>query len=703
MPQLPTTTPTTGTKPAPGFGTTPTGSTTATYVGPPQNVLTVYYTKLYTNDLSSIANYANYDFYNVYVVLSNLGYSGPINSSSTFYSFYKYVSGTTTYGPSTVTNFIVNQNVISNSTTVMPFQGMNNTFCIPLLQVPINTSLANITVGFTIITSTTPNGSTYTSTLDKGTKINVTIYDIAGTGLPPVTISNITSTSIYTNTKTFNLSGSLSLTVSGMLNYIQTDMNSYQNISATVTDGATLTLTTGNIERTFNSSTFVLSLPNNAPRIVPSCNFYIAGPSTYPNYPSSYNYYGTISTVNLYETDGSYNLYKVTVTGITSSLPSYVTTTVTGYFIGYGTTTSIQTSIPYVGVTWKLKNSATYSAPSATVYYDSTSTTWYLFNCLPLTLDANYDINNFYPTFKGNLYNFPVTTTNYNFFNTYIGTIFANTTLYSSISTSGNIGYYFSNTANGTVNYNSTSGYVMNYNKLQNYSVTGLNTTSVTNSTVVSISSSKTSVFYIGYPIVNPIGSFTSNSLTASSYINSTGYNIASKGNTQFTSKAAACGTNSNNYPLTIGLSVGWLANNALIYPSFNNQYLQTFGIFDIFGGTTNSTGVYYCCAVAPSLYNWTLSTQPKFIGFMYDGYPIVTPFLVSDATTGTTRVISRTDLNSNNGLVATVVLPSSVNYNTVTTNSVTYDFCYVAVNGFPYTLRSYYGKPNNTPSSGPV
>jgi hypothetical protein len=121
--------------------------------------------------------------------------------------------------------------------------------------------------------------------------------------------------------------------------------------------------------------------------------------------------------------------------------------------------------------------------------------------------------------------------------------------------------------------------------------------------------------------------------------------------------------------------------------------------VLDLFGGHPNESNIYHHHSVIPSLYNWVVDYQPRFIGFMNDGYPIVTPFLVTDSTTGNIRIITATDLNINNGLVFSTPMTFSFVYGG-TTQSFSYNFCYVATNCFPYVAGAYYGTASSATSS---
>lgn len=159
-------------------------------------------------------------------------------------------------------------------------------------------------------------------------------------------------------------------------------------------------------------------------------------------------------------------------------------------------------------------------------------------------------------------------------------------------------------------------------------------------------------------------------------------------------SSASACGINNNNNTTTArGANLGFLFDNVAFYSCGDDtqQNPVVKETLDVFGGHPNSDA-YHHHYVYPSLYNWVVDYNFRVIGFMADGYPIITPFLVSDNKTGLKRIIAPQDLNQNNGM------PCNISFNFVyqgTTQYYQFNFCYVATNCFPYTIGSLYGTPN--------
>jgi hypothetical protein len=264
---------------------------------------------------------------------------------------------------------------------------------------------------------------------------------------------------------------------------------------------------------------------------------------------------------------------------------------------------------------------------------------------------------------------------------------------------------------NGATYYIDISGtpYLLIYNKYQNFTKPGLNyfttngQSSTTNSlyvfpTITQKSSNYISIKSISVPC-HPVGNWNGNITTA----NSASYYIGN--NPQYVSQYKAyVDASGNSQPngvygnniATVPGTAGWLFDNCGLYTcsddTLQNPMMKE--ILDIFGGHPNASNNYHHHAVYPFLYNWVVDYNPRLVGFMADGYPIVSPFLVSDATTGSTRIITASDLNINNGLVANTVSFNFTISGYTTPQYYSYDFCYVATNCFPYTIGSYYGIP---------
>lgn len=170
--------------------------------------------------------------------------------------------------------------------------------------------------------------------------------------------------------------------------------------------------------------------------------------------------------------------------------------------------------------------------------------------------------------------------------------------------------------------------------------------------------------------------------------------NISEPASLGINSSASACGINNNNNTTTArGANLGFLFDNVAFYSSGDDTQQNPIvkETLDVFGGHPDSD-TYHHHYVYPSLYNWVVDYYFRVIGFMADGYPIITPFLVTDNKTGLKRIIAPQDLNQNNGM------PCNISFNFVyqgTTQYYQFNFCYVATNCFPYTIGSLYGTPN--------
>ena len=160
-----------------------------------------------------------------------------------------------------------------------------------------------------------------------------------------------------------------------------------------------------------------------------------------------------------------------------------------------------------------------------------------------------------------------------------------------------------------------------------------------------------------------------------------------------FTATATGNGYNGNSYSVPFGV-IGWCVDNCPLYIVTNDLMTNAVALeaLDIFAAHPESGQLHHHMAV-PSVYNWVLDYTPRFLGWYQDGYPLVSPFLVYDTTTGQNRMITSTDLNANNGLVATVKF-NLVSPKDGQTYYFQYDFCYVQTYCYPFTLGSFYGTP---------
>jgi hypothetical protein len=128
---------------------------------------------------------------------------------------------------------------------------------------------------------------------------------------------------------------------------------------------------------------------------------------------------------------------------------------------------------------------------------------------------------------------------------------------------------------------------------------------------------------------------------------------------------------------------IGFLFNGTILHPPIDENGYDPLRsrCTDLFGGIPSSTQ--YCSYwVDPGLDDWIIDKNRVVVGFAFDGYPIVRPFLNSSG-----RLIISKDLNRNHGLQETITF-------TLQGKTLTYDFYYVATLDFPYVMSSYRGKP---------
>jgi hypothetical protein len=128
---------------------------------------------------------------------------------------------------------------------------------------------------------------------------------------------------------------------------------------------------------------------------------------------------------------------------------------------------------------------------------------------------------------------------------------------------------------------------------------------------------------------------------------------------------------------------IGFLFNGTILQPPIDENGYDPLRsrCTDLFGSIPSSTQ--YCSYwVDPGLDDWIIDKSRIVVGFAFDGYPIVRPFLNSSG-----QLISSRNLNRNHGLEQTITF-------TLQGKTLTYDFYYVATLDFPYVMSSYRGKP---------
>ena len=245
-------------------------------------------------------------------------------------------------------------------------------------------------------------------------------------------------------------------------------------------------------------------------------------------------------------------------------------------------------------------------------------------------------------------------------------------------STSNTPAYYISD---------ESTPYLLLTTKINNYSVSGLNTSSTYSAsyTVTPTANSSIEVSFNAFP-VHPYGTFPTVSTQVAGLCDSNNnYILPYTENMSFTVTASKTTTNDGNNPLTMGC-IGYIFDNIPLYAGMDATGYNpvAFECGDIFGGYPSSTD-YHRHIISPPILNWLVDNEIRVVGFMIDGYPIVSPFLIT--VNSVTRVIETADLNINHGIVDTITF-------TINNVELTYDFYYVATFDFPYTIASFYGTP---------
>ena len=160
-----------------------------------------------------------YDIYNVYIAYSTLAYSGTVTKFTSYYEYTESTGTTKSNVDYTITFFSGSTNVVMSSTKgtissyTLPFEGMSNTFCLPLIRIP--TTATNIAFGIQLTTiDSTGNEMVITQTVKKSPTATSSspnyndpnymctfasnIYDLESIEysqpLPSITVNSISST-----------------------------------------------------------------------------------------------------------------------------------------------------------------------------------------------------------------------------------------------------------------------------------------------------------------------------------------------------------------------------------------------------------------------------------------------------------------------------------------------------------------------------
>jgi len=241
--------------------------------------------------------------------------------------------------------------------------------------------------------------------------------------------------------------------------------------------------------------------------------------------------------------------------------------------------------------------------------------------------------------------------------------------------------------------------------KFDNYCIVGLNTSSEFKAQYVvqPTSSTTMSITTNSYP-VHPVGAFPNDgdfTTQVASYCDANNEQVTAI-TTETLAVAATVSTSTFN-PLNMD-QIGYAFDNIILCQALDSGGNNPLALecLDIFGAHPSPED-YHRHMISPCLFNWILDNQIRVAGIMIDGYPIVAPFLVTDKTTGETRVVQTSDLNSNHGIVASITFSmptlSSTSSSSSPSTTMTFPFFYVATFDWPYTAFAFYGTAATLPS----
>lgn len=264
-------------------------------------------------------------------------------------------------------------------------------------------------------------------------------------------------------------------------------------------------------------------------------------------------------------------------------------------------------------------------------------------------------------------------------------------------------GMWFSASANGTPAYYSSTTqtpYLLLTTKFDSYPISGMiATTSTASYSITSSSDNSLSISFNSMPI-HPTGLFPSQfqspNYQVSAYCGPNPNSVDSQSTITFSGTAKANSSPSTGTALAPG-GIGYAFDNVPIYAAGDGQNYNPLAreVGDIFMCHADEDNIYHRHFLSPALYNYVVNTDLRIIGFFKDMYPIVAPFLITDASTQQTRIIQTSDLTPQHGLQApsgsafTVSLTLPLSSSPI---SLRYDFVYVATFDYPYTIGSFYG-----------
>jgi len=683
------------------------------------NALSGYYHTLSSTEAQFISDYPSNNIYNVYLTISNLYFTGYLATNiSSFTSYYYYTLNGVSSTPVTDTiSFINNEYAINTSDTpniILPYSfstttktnGMTNTFCIPLMSIPSTVSTSNIFVGFEINTLSTATSSSatiqkaYVVALSSLSTFSLSILDNSDNNysLPPVTLGTISSTG-PSGSSTFSLipSTASQISASTMLGYITTDFNSYGCNFTEATFNATAALSSATFTGTVNSVNTSLLVVSSVTGTI-YVGMTLTGGVTTGTYVAS-----IITSGSKYGIAGNSNSFSATSMTGSTTLVSVDTSSLVGTLY---TVLSSTGSLNTLGGSY-VQNFETTGLTTGSLFQAliSTSGTTSVY-----TLSGNTSTVSTSTSTSATL---SVGTTSLSSFQSGYTTTIVSTGNYRQVYVQpagfagdefNSAGYFCSTTANGSPAYYSTitdTPYQLFFNKYCNYqqpgpcSVSSLYSsptlTQTTTSGVTTVNITTNSI-----PI-HPTGNWDGVIQETTPYTAAAFYIGQNPGTVEETNYSFTISNNtSGGVTAMVAGTIGWVFDNCPIYApedaTNNNPMFKE--VLDLFGGHPDEDFIYHHHSIVPSLYNWVVDYQPRVIGFMCDGYPIVTPFLVYDSTTGAIRTITATDLNINNGLTFSTPMTFSFVYGG-TTQSYSYNFCYVAINCFPYHIGAFYGTPS--------
>lgn len=153
--------------------------------------------------------------------------------------------------------------------------------------------------------------------------------------------------------------------------------------------------------------------------------------------------------------------------------------------------------------------------------------------------------------------------------------------------------------------------------------------------------------------------------------------------------------TSSTDGPHPVGMGmIGLTFTNLALFGPLNENGSDPlcFEIQDNLCAHPQQNCYYHCHPICPSLYNYTVTTEPTPVAIMMDGNVLIAPYL----NPATNKVYTNEELDVCHGLTFDQTYTFALKINGSST-TITYNYAYVINNEFPYYIGAFKNKPTGT------